>query len=144
MGWTTSLLAGLAQLLDDGGVGVWNPDGTYTTDQVGITITGVPQQPDRIICLTDYLVEDTPGLVDVTVGVQFRFRGTRDPRVIKDLADGVYDVLHGRANFTAGGVAVAQLWRQSFAQLGPDQNGRWERTDNYYLQAARPTSYNTE
>lgn len=144
MGYTVDLLTGLAQILADGNAGVWDPAGVYTADQVGITITGIPQAPDRIICLTAYPVQDTPGLVDVTAGVQIRIRGTRDPRVAEDLADAVYDLLHGRSSYTAAGVAVAQSWRQSYAQLGPDGNGRWERSDNYYVQAARPNTHNTE
>lgn len=139
VGWTTNLVEGMAALLAAAGAGTWSPGGTYTDGQTGITVGVIPQAPDRIICLSPYPVDDPPGLLDVTVAVQVRVRGTTDPRVVQDIADAVYDALHGAQPGQLGGVLVAQVFRQSASSLGVDQVGRWERSENYYVQATRPS-----
>jgi hypothetical protein len=145
MGYTTDLLTGIAELLDAAGAGTWNPTGVYAADDTGITLTVIPAQPERIVCLTAYPVDDSePGSTDVVTGVQVRFRAGRDPRDVEDMADAVYDQLQGLAQQRIGGVPVAQMWRQSSALWGADSNGRWERSDNYYVQASRATAHNTD
>lgn len=144
-GWTSNLVAGVAELLAAGGAGVWDPDGgVYAPDAVGITQGTIPQSPDRIVCLTPYPVSEEPGSQDVIVSIQVRCRGTRDPSVVDDLADAVRELLHGLTSVVLGGIGVSQVWRNSTAPLGPDQLGRYERTDNYYVQAARPGPLNTD
>ena len=145
MGWTVDLVTGVAELLDAAGAGVWNPTGIYDVDDTAIVVgPTIPQTPDRIVCLTPYPVEDTPGLPEVVIAIQVRCRGTTVPRTAEDQADAVYDVLHGASGLTLGGVPVAQMWRQSSAPLGPDTSGRAERSDNYYLRAARSATYSTD
>jgi hypothetical protein len=143
MGWTDTLLAGLAQLLADAAIGAWRPDGTpYAETDTAITIGLLPQTPDRAVALAAYPVTDHPVLNDVTVGVQARIRGAAagDTRPASALADAIYETLHGRRALQLGGIDIVQITRQSGAQLGPDQLGRDERTENYYIQAARPTA----
>jgi len=147
MGFTVDLVTGLAEYLAAGGVGEWNADlaANPSGDQVAIVVgPNLPQTPDRVVCLTPYPLVDEPGMSEVTVGVQVRCRGTVDPRVAEDLADAVYDRLHGATQLTLGAVPVAQVWRASSAVLGPDSNHRHERSDNYYLQANRDAPHATD
>lgn len=145
-GFTVSLVTGLAELLDAAGAGTWSPDAASSAQPLIVIGPNMPQTPDQIVCLTAYpVLDDEPGLTEVTLAVQVRCRGTvLDPRTAEDMADAVYDVLHGRTGLTLGGVPVAQIWRQSSAPLGPDTNHRAERSDNYYVQANRATAYNLD
>lgn len=146
-GWTSRLIAGLAQHIADAGIGVWRPPpgAAYAAGEVGILDRAVPPVPDRVITLAMYPVGQAyQGLADVTVGVQIRTRGTTDPRVCDDLADALYDLLDSASGLRLGGIAVVQLYRQSYASLGQDNNNRWERSDNYYVDAMRPTANNTD
>ncbi len=140
MGWTTSLLEGVAELLATEGVGVWRPDGPpYTTVETGIVIAAMPPDPDRIIVLNAYPIAEHVDQADVTIGVQVRTRGTTDPRVVQNLDDAVFEALHGLSQIDLGGVSVVQMYRQSSAALGRDGADRWERSSNYYVDAMHPT-----
>lgn len=139
MGYTTDLLTGLAQLLAAEGIGVWNTDAAYTDAQTGILLDVMPSTPDNVIVLSGYSVSDDPVHADTTTGVQIRTRtGTPDPRPTDDLADSIFDLLHGAQDLTLGGVRVQQARRISWTPLGPDQTRRHERADNYYLDTWRP------
>jgi len=59
-GFETNLLTGIAQLLATAGLGVWRDTGIYTAAETGIVFDTVPQAPDRVITLTDYVVFDDP------------------------------------------------------------------------------------
>ncbi|MCQ6250915.1 minor capsid protein [Streptomyces malaysiensis] len=138
MSWTSDLLDGLARLIAEAGVGVYRDTGVYTVDEVGITITAVPDQPDQIVCLTPYPVDDTSGTTDVLFGVQFRFRAGADPRAVLAREDATFELLHMREHTDIGGVHVGLMWRQSASWIGADSRGRNELTANYYLRAIRP------
>lgn len=145
MGWTTNLITGLAEYLAANGVGTWRPSGTYASGETAITVRGVPAQPDRLITLSAYPLDaGYPGLADTTVGVQFRLRGTTDPRVCDDLADALFDLLDSATHLTLGGVHVVLVLRRSYTSLGFDANERWERSENYALDAMRPTQHRTD
>lgn len=144
-GWTSRLLTGLAEHLAAAGVGTWRVTCAYTANEVGIYIRAIPQAPDRIITLAAYPIGTArQGLADHDAAVQIRLRGTADPRVVEDQADAVYELLDGARRLTLGGIPVQLVWRQSYTSLGDDTAGRWERSENYYLQAMRPTSNNTD
>ncbi|MET7933493.1 minor capsid protein [Streptomyces sp. NPDC005322] len=138
MSWTTDLLDGLARLIAGAGVGIYRETGVYTTGEVGITITAVPDTPDQIIAITPYPVDDTSGTTDVLLGVQLRFRAGPDPRGAIAREDDVFELLHGREHTEIGGVHVGLVWRQSSAWIGRDARGRNELTANYYMRAIRP------
>lgn len=143
MGWTGNLLAGVAELLAAAGAGVWQPDGSaYADGDTALVVGALPQGPARAVALSLYPVTDHPVLNDVVVGLQARIRGAAagDTRPTSDTADDLYQALHGLRNLRVGGIDVVQITRQSGAQLGPDASGRDERTENYYIQAARPTA----
>lgn len=145
MGWTVDLLEGLAEHLAAADVAEWNPDGTYDPDTAAavITMRALPAAPDRALALALYGDTDTDdaGLSDVTALVQVRTRGTTDPRVVDDLSDAVFDLVHGATMLTLGPVHTTLIRRRSNALLGPDEHGRHERTDNYYVMAARPNAH---
>lgn len=143
-GWTTLLFTGAAEYLDDGGAGTWAPAGDYTDGQTGITIDAILPSPDQLITLTDYPIDDLPGIADVRIGMQVRVRGTTDPRVAKDIGDLCYDLLHGLRAVTWGGIAVVQVLRISHAPMGQDPNKRFERSHNYAVDAMRPNALNTD
>jgi len=149
-GWTVNLLTGMAEYLQTGGAGTWNPAGTYTAGQTGILLRAIPPDPDRIITLAPYPVTTEPGLADEITGVQLRVRGTEDPRVCDDIGDACYELLHGLSRVSLGGpivwggVQVVQVYRQSQAPLGQDGNGRWEASHNYYVEAMRPNINNPD
>lgn len=144
MSWTVDLVTGVAEMLAAAEVGAWRPTGTYVDGETAIVLGPPPQSPERAVALTSYPVSDDAELSDVVVGLQVRFRGSRDPRDVDDLADAVYEVLHGARGLVLGGVHTAQIYRQSALPLGLDGNARPERADNYYLQAARPTAWRTD
>lgn len=142
MSFTTDLLAGVAQYLEDGAVGTWKATGTYVlADPNPIVIAAVPASPDRVITLTAYSVDDDEQLADSTQGLQVRCRGTSDPRTASDLDDAVFDRLHAAGPLTLGGVPVVGIRRVSSAPLGPDGNGRHEISSNYYITVARPSQH---
>lgn len=144
-GFTSRLLVGLAEHLHAAGVGTWRATGAYQAAETGICIRAIPQNPERIITLAAYpLGTALQGMADHLTGVQIRLRGTADPRVCDDLADAVFDELDGLAGARWEEIPIVQMWRQSYTSLGQDGNQRWERSENYYVHAMRPTSNNTD
>lgn len=150
MGSTSDLLVGLAQLLEDGGVGAWQQDGTYPADALtiikisdlgGDAPAGTTQQ--NIVSLTPYPVSDDPTLSESVQGVQVRLRGSRDPRSVDDLDDLVFDLLQGLGPVTLNGVRVELAVRRGGTPLGPDANGRHQRSSNYHLTVFRPSRHRT-
>lgn len=145
-GYTSRLLAGLAEHLAAAGIGTWDPTGaTYAAGATAIVIRAIPAQPDRLITITAYpLGNNLPGMADHVTGVQVRVRGTQDPRVCDDLADAIFDLLDGATALTWGGIPVKDVGRRSYTSLGQDGSRRWERSENYLVDAMRPTSKNTD
>ncbi|MBK3563227.1 MULTISPECIES: minor capsid protein [unclassified Streptomyces] len=139
-GYTSSLLDGIAGLLDEAGVGVFQPDDVIEDPATGIFRGVMPDSPDRAIGLTAYPVEDTD-LTDAITGVQIRMRAGRDPDAIDDMADSVWGVLHNRRQYRVGDIYVALSWRQSQAWIGQDTQGRMELTSNYYFRTTRSGSH---
>lgn len=137
MGYTGDLIDGIAQLLQLAGVGVYRPNGpAYASTDTGITVSTLPDAPNRLICLTPYMVDDSD-LTDALVGVQVRMRAGVNPLDLLALADAVFGQLHNRRNSVFGETSVALIWRQSEAPMGQDAHGRDERTANYYAQVTR-------
>lgn len=144
MGYTTDLLTGLAEHLAANAIGTWNPTGVYTSGQTGIVMRVVPQTPDAVIVLAPYSVADDPTLSDSITGVQVRTREPgADPRPTDDLADSIFNLLHGAQGLTWGGVKVQLVTRENYTPLGQDANERHERSDNYYVHTWRPSPHRT-
>lgn len=145
MGWTSDLLTGLAEHLDANSVGIWRPTGAYGADETAIVIRAIPQEPDRLITLAPYPVGTTlRGMQDHVSAIQIRVRGTTDPRVCEDLADEVFDLLDSCGRQTLNGIALVDMWRQSYTSLGQDANLRWEASHNYHVEAMRATANRTD
>jgi len=138
--YTNDLLNGLAELLASEGVGVWRPDDVIEAGEVGLFRGVVPDEPDTAIGITDYPVEDDDTTNAITA-VQFRMRAGRDPNVIGDLADSVFNLLHNRRQYRVGDLYIALSWRQSQAWIGQDAQGRMELTSNYYFRTVRSGTY---
>lgn len=140
-GFAVNLLSGIGERLETMGVGNWTAGALPAADDILISAIRLPQSPDRVVCLADYPVSATPGMTDTVIGIQARIRGTKDPRVVLDLADAVIDVLHGLRTVQLGTapnqVKISQMYWQSGADLGPDAVGRYERTINFYVQVNR-------
>jgi hypothetical protein len=144
-GWTTDLLIGVAEALDAAAVGTWRASGIYVAGETAIVIRVIPPEPERLITLAAYPVGPAAvQLADTVVGVQIRLRAGVDPRDCDDLADAVYDLLHGASRLTWTGIDVVQVRRVSYTSLGQDTAGRWERSENYYVDAMRPTDNNPD
>lgn len=149
MSWTEDLLTGLAEHLAAHGVASWYPTGAFPAapPQPPVALRTLPNAPDRAYSLDAYTEVDTEdaGLADVTTAVQLQSRGTRDPADVDDVADAAWEVLHGARMLTLGSglsaVHVSLIYRRSTARLGTDDHGRYERSCNYYVMAARPNAY---
>jgi hypothetical protein len=140
VGFSTDLRQGVAAGLNTAGIGVWRAATAYTATDTAIVLGTLPQAPDNAIALMTYPVSDDSILSDSVIGLQIRTRWTgQDSTKVDDLADLIFAYLHGKSDWTLStGVRVVQCSRQSFASLGQDENGRWERSDNYYLWTWRP------
>ncbi|MFJ3537059.1 minor capsid protein [Streptomyces sp. NPDC090109] len=141
MSHTRDLLDGYARLLAEAGIGIYRESGMYTAGETGITVTAVPDAPDRIVCLTPYDVDSTGGGTDMVEGLQVRIRAGTDLRPALDLEDEVFEVLHMREHTVVGGVHVALSWRQSWSWIGADARRRQELTANYYLRLTRTSPH---
>jgi len=139
-GYTSSLLDGIAGLLEGVGVGLFRPDTVIADPDTGIFRGVMPDTPERALALTAYPVEDSD-LTDAITGVQFRMRAGRDPDAIDDMADAVWNALHNRRHYDCGSVRVTLSWRQSQAWIGQDAQGRMELTSNFYFRTVRSGSH---
>lgn len=133
--------AGFGQLLMDGEIGKWNT--TFIETDVGIVDGGLPASPANAIALASYGVSDDPTLSDSTLGLQVTTRTDKaDPRPTARLTSKVYDLLHGMAGVVLpGGVYVVDCYRQSWTNLGQDENNRWREVSNFYVTVHRPSKY---
>jgi len=141
--WTQAFLHGAAERLAAAGAGAWKPDGSYAASDVGVYMQVLPTKPDRGIAIAHYDVD--PSLHGHGVqGLTVRCRGTKDPTVVGDIADSVFDALHGLRAVMFRSVFVAVVWRQSHSPLGADGTGRWQTTSNFYALTTRQSPHASE
>lgn len=136
----TDLLVGVAELLHTAGAGIWNGLGAPAATgaaETAITLRQTPPAPDRSITLTDYAVTANARLTDTVTGLNVRIRGDRSPSTASDIGGAVYAALHARGRVALGTapnvVLISDAYWQSEVQVGPDTNGRWVRSINYYI-----------
>lgn len=139
--WEADLLIGIAELLDAETSGVWKPAGGYTTSDTAIVVDFTPPSPDRVICLALDELPGADGIGDVLYRLQVRTRGPKAPLNVRGIAGEVRGVLDGRGPGVINGIAYSQIRLQSGAPLGRDGSDRFERSDNYYINARRETSH---
>jgi hypothetical protein len=77
-GYTSTLLDGIAVLLDGAGVGVFRPDDVIQDPDTGIFRGVLPDSPEKALGITAYPVADDDTTNTIT-GVQIRMRAGRDP-----------------------------------------------------------------
>lgn len=144
-GYTTLLLEGVAQHLEDNGLGRYIPDteplAVYASTDLAIVLKNTPAQPAKVITLGTYSPVDSPELAWSTVQVQFKFRAPHTE--CDDIADAVWNLMH-RARYldlVAGYPAISHVHRVSSIPLGEDSNGWAERSDNYTFGAQRQPTH---
>lgn len=131
---TTTLTLELCRHLHTLGAGIFNETTPYAPTDHAITIKHLPTSPDHALAVAVYGVEDpVPGLVDVTVQVQLRFRAPGPVLAVDEWADRVHGLLQYRHGVVMGDLRVSRVRRLSVAPLGQDANRREERADNYEL-----------
>lgn len=140
-GFQNQMLIGFAEFLQSAGIANYVTSGIYTPNQIGITLRVMPSAPDAIVMLSTYSVTDDPSLSDSVLGLQVQVRmDGEDPRPTNDLADSVFNVLHGLHDVDlATSVHVVQCLRRSGVSLGLDELRRWMWSDNYYVTTWRPS-----
>ncbi|GGO54109.1 minor capsid protein [Streptomyces lasiicapitis] len=138
MSVTAEVIDSLARLLTEQYVAVYRPDGVYAAGETAITDTVMPEQPNRVVCLTVYGVEESAALTDCAFAVQVRTRAGPDPREVAALDEDVFTVLHGLRHLALPTARITLARRVSTAPLGADTVGRLERTSNYRLLGHRP------
>ena len=144
MGFRTNLLIGLAEYLDQHGVGTWSLTGNYPATATAITADVLPQKPDKAISLNLYTVQDD-ATTDSIIGLQCRVRGQPGNRISdKDILDAIFDTLHDLQAVTIGGIPIVRIWHQSGASIGPDSTNRPEHTANYYIQCTREGKHRSD
>lgn len=122
----SDLTAGIIDLIEAEGIAV---QGASTG--TAVVAKALNPSPDRGIAIVIGGAGDN-ALIPVGVRtVQFRTRGTTDTRDVDALAQQVFDLLHGVHGLVMGGTVLGHMYRTSFTSLGPDDPGRWERSDNY-------------
>lgn len=106
----------------------------YAVDVVGIFYPSIQAYADRAVGVRVYDGDD-PRVDARTRSVQLRFRGG------KERLDGA-DVLANPALVMLTGLVrvdgISGIRRTSFALLGPDDNSREQRTDNYLVTLDNP------
>lgn len=124
----------VAQYLDDVGVANYYPD-VFPPTITGpvVSIKRLPKSPDDAVAVTVYDVDDALIVPGTWVSVQLRFRTSGSRTSVDDLADAVFEHLHFLHRFDMAGVLIQRARRINMASLGPDENGRDERADNYEL-----------
>jgi hypothetical protein len=135
--WESDLLTGLAQYLEDQGVGVYNP--TYTATDTAIVFGEPETTPDRVIALTLYSATDHPKQNLSTVRLQLMMRGAPENSLdVGDLATQAFAALQGIESRDFGTAHLVQCGRVSAVPLGLDANRRSTRADNYQIDVNTP------
>ncbi|HEX9228367.1 MAG TPA: minor capsid protein [Arthrobacter sp.] len=140
-GYTTLLLEGVAQHMEDNGLGRYIPDtdldSVYAATDLAIVLKTVPAAPARLITLNTYSPQDSPVLPWSQVQVQFRVRAPHTE--CDDIADFIYGMFHRKRylSLVAGYSTISSVHRVSSIPLGNDPNGWAERSDNYEFGAQR-------
>jgi hypothetical protein len=135
--YTVNMLTGLADVLNASGAGVYRgPTGTYTSAERGIYFSAMPPDAVQGISITRYL--DVPDIIAINhVRVQVLTRAGTNPLDGEAITDLVRDTLHDKNHVALNGVHVDRIRLESFTPLGPDDNGRFEYSQNFTLTGNR-------
>jgi hypothetical protein len=148
MSTTRDFLAGIASLIHETGIGVYDPDRTWTNADTAWAVAlgpSVPEDPPKAIVLSAYSpAPDDPKMTDSLLAVQMRLRGDEDPGSVQDVNDALFTRFQGMHDTTVGGVALVLLWRQSSLPAPADENHRQQYSSNWYAQIAQTSNYRTD
>lgn len=135
--YTVNMLTGLAQMLNDAGAGIYRgPTGTYTDAERGIYFSTMPAAAVQGISITRYL--DVPDIIAVNhVRVQVLTRAGTNQLDGESVVDLIRDALHDKNHIDLNGIRFNRMVQESFTPLGPDQNGRFEYSQNFTLTGNR-------
>jgi hypothetical protein len=145
----TDLLVGIAEELHAAGIGLWGGlTGAISASPTlpAIVLRQLPSEPSFVLALYHYRLAADAKLTDSLIGVNFRVRsGTKNPGPASFVLESVFLKLHalGRFRFGIGTdheLRITDMYWQSEADLGPDTNGRPERSANYYVQLNQPNT----
>jgi|SRR5690625_995448 len=134
---TPQVVGGFIRLMVAAGIGQWLDETMpYTPgmDPPGIISGPLPPELDSGLGVNPYpVMTDTEPGVDV-LGIQVMIR-TKGPRVDKAMAvaDWLEETFHGLDQQTFGGYNIPLIWRNSLANLGPNDDNNYQITDNYYM-----------
>lgn len=143
MATTRDLLEGVAGTLKAAGLVEWNADAVYAAGQTGVFMKRMPAAPDRVVVLTAVSRGDDPSMPLGQIMLQVRGRGRpNQPLDVDDLLDSIFAVLHGSTDLPFGDMTVIQCNRRITAPMGMDDAKRWERADQYYIDADYPATDN--
>ena len=130
---TNTVEAAVAARLTATGAVAYSPVGVYDGQLPAVFHGRMPATPDDAITVNlyadDRAVDRSP---HVMMQVRCRTAG-RDPRTTNHLADTLFGLLHDQTNVVWGGLNVLSCRRMFRADMGADENGRYERADNYLL-----------
>jgi hypothetical protein len=97
--------------------------------------------PDRAVALNCYAATDEAKVALSRLRLQVMVRGVvNDSLDAGDLADTIFDALHGLENLWFGGVHLVQCFRISRVPLGIDSAKRTTRADNYECDVDLPVT----
>jgi hypothetical protein len=143
MAASRDLLTGIAQMIEDTSIGVFNPTGVYGATDTAIIFKNMPSKPDRVITLTAVPLTDMTMIPVGKMLVQVRTRGLpNNPLDVDDLGDAIFDLLHGLTNVTMGSTHIIQCLRNSSVPMGVDNSQRFERVDHFYIDMDYPGTVN--
>jgi hypothetical protein len=141
-GWESDLLIGLAQHLDNLGVGTYRDDGTaYLASETAIVFGELPPSPDRCITLNLYSAGDaaTENLSSPRINV--KLRGSPNNTLdVSDLGTAVFEALQGLTHQDYGSAHLAQIGRVSSMPFEIDANRRHVRSDSYRTDTNTPST----
>lgn len=140
--WESDLVQGIAQYLEDNGVGVYRSDGTpYATGETAIVFGELPSSPDRAIGLSLYSATDHPVQNLSSVRLQLMCRGAVNSNLdVGALATAAFSALQGLVYRDFGTAHLIQAGRVSAVPTGVDGNRRYTRADNYECDVNTPYS----
>lgn len=142
MSFTADLLRGLGAYLAAASIGVaYKPAGVYLATDTGVVFGLYPTSPDRCIAMTAYATSDEAKVALSRIRVELAFRGVpNDSLDVDDLADSVFNVLHGYEDLTFGSAHVDQALRVISHATGVDDSKRSQRSDSYDLDVDVPVT----
>jgi hypothetical protein len=131
-------MVGIAEYLAENSVMLWDPDSmdldfVYPSTEIGIHLKDVRIHPDRIVVISPYLDLNSVVLPRRDIDFQIRTRGSQIATDCDEVADIHFKLLHRQHHLVWNGLEIARVRHTSMMTLGPDDQGRWERTDNYEL-----------